>query len=210
MPLEFFKEIYFTITIANDYPIYDHINRSIDVIELKYYLKYSHHDNNDLIKKLFKFRDDPYRSYDYRYPICCLADNIKRIENIFSNFYDKIKIVHISVKKFTNINKKFDELLLKYIKQIYTENVLETIKRNLIDRLFQQDYNTFYKYFCNFNTLIHTTQNQRFAHINDFIVKNITIDFFAESEEYLQMSSTNKFMFNVFYCIICIRIYIIS
>jgi hypothetical protein len=125
---------------------------------------------------------------------------IQLYENIFSNFCKKIKIKHvlknnifnIPVKRFININKKFDELFLQYIKQRYTENVLETIKRNVIDKFIGLINNN--KNINNivdeinesaifFNKLIQIMMGLQHEEINDFIVHNLTIDYFVESDE---------------------------
>jgi hypothetical protein len=132
-----------------------------------------------------------YKNYQYN------VDNmINRYETIFSNFYDKIKIkfvlkdniFNIPIERFVNINTKFDKLIMKYIKQQFTKNVLEGIKRRCIDTVLSCDpYSTYppcvlsVNYFCR---IIEECLNYRsLSRFNDFIVENLTIDFFAESEE---------------------------
>jgi hypothetical protein len=152
----------------------------------------SKNDKINIINALFKInnkRGSTFFSYN------CLYYNIQLIENIFSNFYDIIKIKYvlkdnifnIPIKRFININTKFDKLFLKYIKQLLNKNILEVIKRNLIDCLFRLHIgdsglcglcSSFPSVFIKAFELI-----IREGRLNDFIVENLTIDFFAESEE---------------------------
>jgi len=125
-----------------------------------------------------------------------LCDKLQWIDTFFSNFYDMITISYslkdtifnIPVKRFINIKKKFDELFLKYIKQVYNKNVLKILKRNFIDQYINQ-------YMLNngavrpfkpeiFNELISKLGwRDESRYFNDFIIENLTIDFFAESYE---------------------------
>ena len=103
-------------------------------------------DKINIINVLFKIIN---QRGSFSFSDNCLYDNIQLIENIFSNFYDIIKIKYvlkdnifnIPIKRFIYIYTKFDELFLKYIKQLLNENILEVIKRNLIDYLFKLHIN---------------------------------------------------------------------
>ena len=149
--------------------------------------------NNKILEKLNEFI-----AYKNGY-IGNLRKSINIYETIFSNFYDKIKIRHtlkqrifnIPINDLKNISTKFDELLLDYIKHTYNKNILKIIKRNLIDYLLMPAikkpihghniYNHITSSFDLFNNLFLSFINWR--EINDFIVQNITIDFFVESDE---------------------------
>ena len=149
--------------------------------------------NNKILEKLNEFI-----AYKNGY-IGNLRKSINIYETIFSNFYDKIKIRHtlkqrifnIPINDLKNISTKFDELLLDYIKHTYNKNILKIIKRNLIDYLLMPAikkpihghniYNHIISSFGLFNNLFLSFINWR--EINDFIVQNITIDFFVESDE---------------------------
>ena len=134
-----------------------------------------------------------YHSHKYN-----IANIINRYENIFSNFYDIIKIncvlkdniFNIPIDRFININTKFEKLIMKYIKQQLNKNVLEGIKRRCIDTVLSEEVG--YRPKCvesvlYFRSVIHrclTYDDRTNSIINDFILENLTIDFFAESEEY--------------------------
>jgi GTPase SAR1 family protein len=149
--------------------------------------------NNKILEKLNEFI-----AYKNGY-IGNIRKSINIYETIFSNFYDKIKIRHtlkqrifnIPINDLKNISTKFDELLLDYIKHTYNKNILKIIKRNLIDYLLMPAIKkpihgcNIYKHIISsfglFNNLFLSFINWR--EINDFIVQNITIDFFVESDE---------------------------
>ncbi len=105
--------------------------------------------------------------------------------------FSTTNIFNIPVKQFINIRKKFDELFLNYIKQVYNENVLKILKRNVID----QYINTVFiseiykpnpyvhdpsKFFIKLFSAVGCRDEIRY--FNDFILQNLTIDFFAESD----------------------------
>jgi hypothetical protein len=127
-----------------------------------------------------------------------VSDALQWYDTFFSNFYDRITIVYrlkdnifnIPVKRFINIRKKFDELFLNYIKQVYNENVLKILKRNVIDQYINtvlsknrstdcvDELSAFLK------TLFRAVgERDESRYFNDFIIQNLTIDFFAESDE---------------------------
>jgi GTP-binding protein EngB required for normal cell division len=129
-----------------------------------------------------------------------LCNALQWYDTFFSNFYDRItisyvlkdNIFNIPVKRFINIRKKFDELFFSYIKQVYNENVLKILKRNVIDHTI----NSFISRHHRNNISSHDSPSQFFLklfseigcrdesrYFNDFILQNLTIDFFAESEE---------------------------
>ena len=152
--------------------------------------------NNKILEKLNEFI--AYKNGKNGY-IGNIRKSINIYETIFSNFYDKIKIRHtlkqrifnIPINDLKNISTKFDELLLDYIKHTYNKNILKIIKRNLIDYLLMPAIKkpihgcNIYKHIISsfglFNNLFLSFINWR--EINDFIVQNITIDFFVESDE---------------------------
>ncbi len=165
--------------------------------KLNEFIVYKSCQIGDLRKsKLNELKAYKYTGYKY---IGNLRKSINIYETIFSNFYDKIKIRHtlkqkifnIPINDFKNISTKFDELFLDYIKHAYNKNVLKIIKRNLIDYLLvpaiknpihgSNIYKHIISSFDLFNNLFLSFINWR--EINDFIVQNITIDFFVESDE---------------------------
>jgi hypothetical protein len=127
-----------------------------------------------------------------------VCDALQCYDTLFSNFYDRItisymlkdNIFNIPVKRFINIRKKFDELFLQYIKQVYNEDVLKILKRNVIDQYintalisyhpgpYVHDPSTF---FIKLFRAVGERHESRY--FNDFIIQNLTIDFFAESDE---------------------------
>jgi len=128
-----------------------------------------------------------------------VCDALQWYDTFFSNFYDRItisyclkdNIFNIPVKRFINIRKKFDELFLKYIKQVYNENVLKILKRNVIDQylntvLSRSMYGA-HQYvhdpstFC-IKLFRAVGERDESRYFNDFIIQNLTIDFFAESD----------------------------
>jgi hypothetical protein len=68
------------------------------------------------------------RLFDFRTHKYNIGNIINRYENIFSNFYDIIKIKYVLKDNIFNIpierfiNTKFDKLILKYIKQQLNKN----------------------------------------------------------------------------------------
>ena len=128
-----------------------------------------------------------------------LCDALQWYDTFFSNFYDRItisyslkdNIFNIPVKRFINIRKKFDELFLKYIKQVYNKKVLKILKRNVIDQYINTDLSrSMYgahqyvhkpdEFFINLFSKLGCRDESRY--FNDFIIQNLTIDFFAESD----------------------------
>jgi hypothetical protein len=126
-----------------------------------------------------------------------LCDTIEWYNTLFSNFYDRITIVYrlkdtifnIPVKRFINMRKKFDELFLQYIKKIYNDDVLKILKRNVIDNIINTVYTDTYqpqvydpcKFFIKlFSKFGYRDKSKYF---NDFILQNLTIDYFVESDE---------------------------
>jgi hypothetical protein len=129
-----------------------------------------------------------------------VCDALQWYDTFFSNFYDRItisymlkdNIFNIPVKRFINIRKKFDELFLQYIKQVYNEDVLKILKRNVIDQYintvlsrsmygahqYVHDPSTF---FIKLFQAVGERHESRY--FNDYIIQNLTIDFFAESDE---------------------------
>jgi GTPase SAR1 family protein len=186
-PLDFFVSVGFCIPIDdNEYVIglhnmYNDYKKSIRILL-----------NNVVYGYNFEIHGFNYdgRIYSYNIP-----NMINRYETIFSNFYDKIKIklvlkdniFNIPIERFININNKFDKLIMKFIKQQLNKNVLEGIKRKCIDAVLSKENNNnppCVKSVCYFYNIIQrciTSENNSI--FNDFIVENLTIDFFAESEE---------------------------
>jgi len=126
-----------------------------------------------------------------------LCDTIEWYNTLFSNFYDRITIVYrlkdtifnIPVKRFINMRKKFDELFLQYIKKIYNDDVLKILKRNVIDNLINTVYSDTYQPQvydpCNFFIKMFSKFGYRdkSKYFNNFILQNLTIDYFFESDE---------------------------
>jgi GTPase SAR1 family protein len=186
-PLDFFVSVGFCIPIDdNEYVIglhnmYNDYKKSIRILLNNVVYGYNF--------EIHGFNNDG-RIYSYNIP-----NMINRYETIFSNFYDKIKIklvlkdniFNIPIERFININNKFDKLIMKFIKQQLNKNVLEGIKRKCIDTVLSKENNnnpSCVKSVCYFYNIIQrciTSENNSI--FNDFIVENLTIDFFAESEE---------------------------
>jgi GTPase SAR1 family protein len=183
MPCRFFESVTLYIPIDNDDELVFNIIGSVP------------HDNNKILEKLNGFL-----AFDGGY-IGDFRKSINIYETIFSNFYDKIKVKHvlkndifnIPVKPFINLSTKFDELFLDYIKHVYNKNVLKIIKKNLIDYLLMPAIknpiycHNIYKHIISsfdlFNNLFLSFMGESWRETNDFIVQNITIDFFAVSDE---------------------------
>jgi GTPase SAR1 family protein len=182
MPYTFFESVALCIPINDD-----------NVLEFAIIGNTDHNKNRSII---LNFNND-YSMYNDPIHIHNL---FQCYETIFYNFYNKIKIkcvlykniFNIPINRFININNKFDKLFLKYIKHRLNENVLEAIKRKCIDTLlcipeFQHSPNqspiekSIYIITYLFDNFI--GQSRAYTAINDFIVENLTIDIFAESEE---------------------------
>jgi hypothetical protein len=185
MPYTFFKSV--VLYIPFDY----NTNLGFNIIG------YMYKDCN--IRKLGLFFGKEYNDHNFNYNTT-VYDSIQIFENVFSNFYDKIKINHvlednifnIPIVRFININTKFEKLLMKYIKHRLNKNVLKSIKRTIIDFILmsvKDNYSTEYinSYAMNvvplFNNIFMSMMGHVNKDINDFILQNLTIDFFVESEE---------------------------
>jgi len=145
-----------------------------------------------------------------------ICKSIQVYETILSNFYNKIKIRYIlknniHIRQSEKTNKKFDELFLKYIKYRFNENVLDIIKRNIINTLV---YNT-----CmigdpsrrddmtvkimssthGFHNIFDSMIGSENTVINDFIVQHLTIDYFeGTNKEILNLENElTNIQFNI-------------
>jgi hypothetical protein len=197
MPYTFFKSV--VLYIPFDY----NTNLGFNIIGNMY--------NDCNIRKIGLFFGKEYNDHNFNYNTT-VYDCIQIFENLFSNFYDKIKInyvltdniFNIHIDRFININTKFEKLLMKYIKQRLNKNVLKSIKRTITDFILmsvKDNYSNHYitSYAMNvvplFNNIFMSMMGREYKEINDFILQNLTIDFFAESEEdILKLENKLKFI----------------
>jgi hypothetical protein len=200
-PYEFFKSVRLCIPVEGSY-------------ELEYIMigdltrdEHIFRTNNEEI--LAKLQGLTCNNYTVGGDIC---KSIKVYETILSNFNDKIKIKYtlkdnifnIPIKQLVNPNKNFDELFIKYIKHRFNENVLKIIKRYVINKLvdccfpIQHGLTVTQRVWGTMpvlGTLFREIMGLQNIEINDFILQNLTIDFFTESkEDILKLENELKFI----------------
>ena len=197
MPYTFFKSV--VLYIPYDY----NTNLGFNIIGNMY--------NECNIRKLGLMLGKEYNDHNFNYNTT-VYDSIQIFENVFSNFYDKIKInyvledniFNIPIVRFININTKFEKLLMKYIKHRLNKNILKSIKRTITDFILmsvKDNYSNHHitSYAMNvvplFNNIFMSMMGRDYKEINDFILENLTIDFFVESEEdILKLENKLKFI----------------
>ena len=207
-PYEFFKSVRLCIPVEGGY-------------ELEYIMigdltrdEHIYRNKNDEI--LAKLQGLTYTNYTEGGDIC---KSIQVYETILSNFNDKNKIKYtlkdnifnIPIKQLVNPNKNFDKLFIKYIKQRFNEKLLKIIKRNVINKLVDEccmsniygrdtahnvPLATRLHNFCwVFHNIFYKMIGLQNIEINDFILQNLTIDFFTESkEDILKIENELKFI----------------
>ena len=189
-PYEFFKSVRLCIPVEGSYEL-----EYIMIGDLTRDEHIFRNNNEEILAKLQGLTCNNYTVGGDIYK------SIKVYETILSNFNDKIKIKYtlkdnifnIPIKQLVNPNKNFDKLFIKYIKQRFNKNVLKIIKRYVINKLVdeccfpnQHGMTVAHRIWCTMpvlGTLFREIMGLQNTVINDFILENLTIDFFAESEE---------------------------
>jgi GTP-binding protein EngB required for normal cell division len=125
-------------------------------------------------------------------------------DQIFSNLNDRIEFRYVlkntlfnkPISSFANLSKNLDEVLKIYVKQRFNDNMLEIAKRKVVDEIISTcianngvTADEFKAVFAYFIKLIRMIMGNYHAQVCDFIVHNLTIDYFAESDEWKEKRS---------------------